>query len=114
MSNEFQVPDELLARCVDRLDLVQRVLKAFVQQLDDDIPTLVGLVDRGSAEEVRKLAHRVKGAAANVAASSLQSSVSELEELAIADRLDGVQPKLDLLCENWQTYKNQTASFISG
>lgn len=114
MSDTFQVPDELMARCVNRLDLVQRVLSSFVEQLDGDIPTLGDFVESGAGEEARKLAHRIKGAAANVAAEGIRSSVAKLEDLASNERLADARLQLDELRESWNTYKDQTATFISG
>jgi len=114
MTNEFQVPDELLARCVNRMDLVQRVLSSFVEQLDGDIPTLAEFVESGSNEEARKLAHRIKGAAANVAAEQLRANVAKLEELASNKQLADAQGQIEELQESWKTYKDQTATFIYG
>lgn len=114
MAQAFEVPKELLARCVNKTELVQRVLNSFVVQLDQDIPCLVKYVDKGSAEETRRLAHRIKGAAANVSAETLRTHAARLEACASSQRMDEAQLELAGLRESWSVYKNQTATFISG
>ena len=114
MQETYQVPDELLARCVGRVDLVQRVLSSFLTQLEADIPQLMEDIRTGIADDVRKTAHRIKGASANVSAVEIRRNVATVELLAETNRLDEVEPELAKLQSDWNSFKNSTATFISG
>lgn len=113
MSETFTVPDELLARCVGRVDLAQRVVDTFVQQLKVDVPRLVELVREGEVEEAARMAHRIKGSSANVAAESLRKCAELIEQLAKQGDLADEQTELRELQKTWDDYVQQTESFLS-
>ena len=113
MVEQYEIPDELLARCVGRTDLVQRVVSSFLQQMDQDIPTLVNVVQEGKAEDARQVAHRVKGASANVAAECIRHSAEKLERLASTSQLDDAAANLNDLENSWHSYRDAAASFVS-
>ena len=108
----FSVPDELLARCVGRLDLVKRVVGTFVEQLAMDIPNLAKEISEGNSEQAAKLAHRIKGASANVAAEQLRINASELEELTRDGDLNAATEKVKSLDANWQDYLKVATPFL--
>lgn len=113
MIDTFEIPDGLLARCVGRVDLVQRVLTAFVEQMNSDIPAMSDAANSGDAEETRKLAHRIKGASANVEAESIRSGAAEVEAIASENQLDDAKPLIAKMKTNWQEYLVLTSSFLS-
>ena len=111
MNEELRVPDELLARCVGRLDLVQRVLNAYAKQMNEDIPKLVSELEAGNASGVASLAHRIKGASANASMNSLRSRAEEVENLAREDRqLEDIQASVAKLRSDWIALEQSTAS----
>ena len=114
MVEQYEIPDELLARCVGRTDLVQRVVSSYLQQMDQDIPALVHVVQEGRAEDARQVAHRVKGASANVAAECIRHNAEQLEQLASASRMDDAAANLNDLKNSWQSFRDAAASFVSG
>jgi HPt (histidine-containing phosphotransfer) domain-containing protein len=87
MSLEWTVPAELLARCLGRLDRVQRVLDAYIAQLNDDLVQLDVELQAGNAVQVARLAHRIKGASANASAESIRAEAESIERLANANQL---------------------------
>lgn len=113
MTDTYEVPEELLARCVGRVDLVKRVIGAFVEQLDEDIPQLIGTVEQGDAADAKKLAHRIKGAAANVAADPLRDAAAQVEELAANQEIAEAETYVAELKTGWEVYKDKVATFIS-
>lgn len=113
MTETFQIPDALLARCVGREDLVQRVVASFVEQMTTDIPELTDNVNSGNCEATRKLAHRIKGSSANVDAESIRTTAAEVESLAGEDRLDEAKASIVLLEKHWQDYVILTSTFVS-
>jgi HPt (histidine-containing phosphotransfer) domain-containing protein len=74
--------DELLARCLGKWDLAQRVLTRFRNQVAGDLLLLQDAVVDGDAGLIAKLAHRIKGAAGNVSARALSDQAAALEDAA--------------------------------
>ena len=97
MSREWQIPDELMARCMGRIERVQRVLDLFVAQVDEDIARLGIELQSGNAREVAKIAHRIKGASANAAVESIRADAETIEVLATANQLEELQQCMDRL-----------------
>ena len=114
MNEKYQVPDELLARCVGRTELVQRVVNSFLQQLDQDIPELAGTLASGNTEDARRVAHRIKGASANVAAEDIRAAAENLEHLASDQRLDEARANMHVLQSNCKLFRELTSSFVAG
>ena len=78
MTTSYVIPDDLLARCVGKAELVQRVLNGFIRQLDEEISKRQNDLADGDFEEAARTAHRLKGASANVAAEQLRATAEEL------------------------------------
>ena len=70
---------ELLNRCMGKPELASRVLVRFQKQLDEDLNRIEMLLDKSEFESAREVTHRLKGAAANVAAHALRESAHSLE-----------------------------------
>lgn len=113
MTDNFQIPDALLARCVGRVDLVQRVLTSYIQQMEADLPELSKAAEQCDGESTRKLAHRIKGASANVQADDVRSTAEEIESFASQDRLREATAEIDNLRNHWQNYVALTSTFVS-
>lgn len=110
--SDFEIPTDLLARCAGRRDLVRRVLGTFVGQMDADIPELLHKIRSGDSDEVAKLAHRMKGASANVVAEDLRSIAEDVEKCARESRLDHAQDCVNQLEVKWNDYLQTTRPFI--
>lgn len=70
---------ELMNRCLGKPDLATRVLAKFENQLAGDLKRISDALDAGDYSLAREVAHRLKGAAANVAAHSLQEQAHAME-----------------------------------
>jgi HPt (histidine-containing phosphotransfer) domain-containing protein len=82
------VYEELLERCMHKPELAVRILAKFEKQAAADIAALAEGVAKGDARAVGELAHRLKGASANVAAPRLRMLAERLEKMAAQDQLD--------------------------
>ena len=109
----YEVPEALLARCAGRTDLAQRVVNAFVAQLETDIPQLSHELSQGNFEEVSKLAHRIKGAASNVDAEAIRASADQIELFAKSSETEDLSLELEKLTLHWREYVELTTSFLS-
>jgi HPt (histidine-containing phosphotransfer) domain-containing protein len=64
--------------------LPREMFGAFTADLSLSLPRLVLHTTQGDWEQVRALAHRLKGAAASLGAVALQDNLEEIEETAAA------------------------------
>jgi HPt (histidine-containing phosphotransfer) domain-containing protein len=93
--------DGLCTRCMDNLDLVQRVLARFQEQLPGELLELESALERGDAQHVASVAHRIKGTSASVSATSLQKAAEQVEELGRAGRLVELPARLIAMQSEW-------------
>lgn len=74
--------ETLRHRCLHKEELVQRVLSKFHNRLPTDIATLSDAFDQQKWSEVASLVHALKGAAGNVSAEEVRRCATELEGAA--------------------------------
>ena len=113
MSDCYTVPNAWRARCGGRVELAQRVVGIFVDQVAKDLPQLEDSIRGGNPEEATKVAHRIKGASANVCAEDLRADAEIVEQLAREERLDETPAPLARLEADLQSYMELTESFLS-
>lgn len=101
--------DELLARCAGRLDFAERVIQKFLTHFSQDLESLEQAWDAGDWDSLTCTAHRMKGAAANIAAPGLHSLASEVEEAARQRRPELLSEVLPRLRDDWLPF-SQTAA----
>jgi HPt (histidine-containing phosphotransfer) domain-containing protein len=89
--------EDLKARCLGNMDLVERVLTKFADQLDRDLVDLDGAIRVGDSQAAAQLAHRIKGIAASVAARSLFDHASTTEERALENEITTLPEQLHRL-----------------
>lgn len=88
---------ELVARCMGNRDLARRVLARFQSRLPEDMAELQEAFLAGDSELVAVVAHRLKGAAANVSARILRDRAAAIEELARRQSLTAIPIRLQEL-----------------
>jgi HPt (histidine-containing phosphotransfer) domain-containing protein len=94
--NVFDV-EALTARCLNNLNLVDRVLTKFTGQVDADLADLEQAIAVGNAPEVAKLAHRIKGMTASIEARAMCNSAARCERTALAAATDELPAILNAL-----------------
>lgn len=72
--------DELLARCVGRVDLMEKTLVHFEQCMSPQLAQLEESAQQGDVEGIRTIVHRLRGAALTVGAHSLSNTAEQLEK----------------------------------
>lgn len=77
--DEVFCPEQLIHRCLGKIDLVQRVLDRFLETVDHDLDSLSGAARDQDHVAMAKTAHRVKGSAASIAAHRLERLMAALE-----------------------------------
>lgn len=76
----------------------RELLQVFVQDCQNQLPRLRQAVAAGNAEDLRKIAHRLKGASANVGAHAFSQAARELEHLGVQLAQQG---SLDSAAPEW-------------
>ena len=78
----------LVERCMGKEELARRLLRKFTDQIEVDLTRLRQSLAAQDAPETAKAAHKIKGAAANLAIESVRKLVATVEEQARAGILD--------------------------
>lgn len=82
MSNEAIDMKDVLERVQDDRELLVELLQIYCDDFVEKLPMLQSAVERNDFEQMRGLAHGLKGASGNISAKSLRMSFMELEEMA--------------------------------
>jgi HPt (histidine-containing phosphotransfer) domain-containing protein len=97
---------KLVARCMGRLALVERLVRILADGLPRDTLEIEAAIESDEMERVASLAHRMKGAAANICAERVAAAAANLEQAArVCDRLrvseawNGLRQEVGVLLE---------------
>lgn len=97
--------EDLFRRCLGNLDLVERVLQAFENHFEKDLDELEAALKSASLTAVGQIAHRMKGASSNVAATALARELASMEELARNEQLPESFACMGRLRNQWQRFR---------
>lgn len=97
---------DLLQRCLGRVDLVERILLKFQGALQCDLKALETALDAEDADAVAHIAHRLKGASLSVAAHGLKEHAQRIEASASRQRLEEMQVYVAQLKEACTQFDN--------
>jgi HPt (histidine-containing phosphotransfer) domain-containing protein len=98
--------DELAARCLDRIDFIERVLNLFANQFAEDLEQLERVIEAEDGQAIARLAHRMKGACSNTAAHELYNHVSRIERLARENQLDDIPGCYEGIHDAWANFSH--------
>ena len=91
----------LLERTMGSLELMQEVVRSFLDDLPQQIDALETMIAKGDAKGAERQAHTIKGAAATVGANALRDLACELEKRARAGELASLTPDVPALREGF-------------
>ncbi|HEY7118669.1 MAG TPA: response regulator [Tepidisphaeraceae bacterium] len=89
----------LLKRCCGNVGLVEKVLSQFEQQIQSQVDAIRKELDAQETQAAKRLAHTIKGTAANLAATSLSAAAAELEQRIAAGELDAAIASFESVAE---------------
>jgi Amt family ammonium transporter len=87
----------LAQRCSWNLDLAERLVGQFLKQLDETVQEIQRSIADEDAEDVARVAHRLKGTAANLSAKALAGAAARLEQAGRDRALQDAADSLDQL-----------------
>jgi HPt (histidine-containing phosphotransfer) domain-containing protein len=89
---------DLLKRLLGDREMVVEIIKAFLDDMPGQIAALRTYVENGRADKATAQAHKIKGAAANIAARALQDAAYDMETAAGTgdmETLNALMPELE-------------------
>ena len=90
-------PDRMLLRLDGDTELATQLAAIFIDECPRMLERLRGAVASGSADEVRRAAHALKGSVSNFVDDGPTATASELETMGRNGQLDGTPAVLDRL-----------------
>jgi HPt (histidine-containing phosphotransfer) domain-containing protein len=109
-SNDALNFDELVRRCLGRIELAERLLASFDTRVPVELAEIERCINEGDAASAARLTHQLKGAAANVSAGALHSAVSQMEESARSGDLTEATVRLADVRHAWDEFQQFKAS----
>jgi signal transduction histidine kinase/DNA-binding response OmpR family regulator/HPt (histidine-containing phosphotransfer) domain-containing protein len=92
--------------------LVQKVIAAYVDDTPQHLQTLRRAIAGADASSVRKVAHSLKSASANVGAQKLAQLAREMEHLGRADTTEGASGILTDMEQEFQAVRHSLAALL--
>ena len=93
--------DKALERAMGDKEFLKMLLEGFVQELPDQIESIKTAIAATDATMLTEMAHKIKGAAANLSACCVSDAAKTLEEIGRSQQMDQAdQPLNDLMKES--------------
>ena len=90
--------------------LLNQIFEAFLSDGATRLSTLHGTLEKGDAETLRKAAHALKGASANIGARRMADLAQELQALGEAGSVEGAAALVDQLEEEFERVRIEIAA----
>ncbi len=92
--------------------LVQKVISVYVDDTPQQLSTLRRAIDGLDAGNVRRIAHTLKSASANVGAEALAALCKEMEHLGRADTTEGAGAILTVMEQEFQAVRSSLTALL--
>ena len=102
-----------LARCMGDTSLLERLTRNFADQLCNDLKLLQDAMEEKDSGQVGRSAHRIKGAAANLAAEEIRRNAELVEKAAGSGALAEAAPPLEALVHAAAAYREDIVKWQS-
>jgi HPt (histidine-containing phosphotransfer) domain-containing protein len=102
--------DELLERCLGNMAFAQRILENFEARMTTDLAEIDAALLAQDGQRAARLAHQLRGSAANAAAGKIEALSGEIERLAKQNDLTKARAELARLGEQWQRTREQRSA----
>lgn len=104
--------DELLDRCLGNLAFAERILASFEQRVAPDLAEIEAALDADDHARAARLAHQLRGSAANASAGPIEALCGELEQFARREDLGAARRCLLRLDDQWQRFREARAELL--
>jgi HPt (histidine-containing phosphotransfer) domain-containing protein len=106
MSNEIFDYEELMERVQDDKELLLELLELYIEDFKQKRVSLDDYVKNQDFENIRGVAHSLKGASGNISAKALREILLQLEQKGKDETMDGVEDLLDQLDKGFEELNN--------
>ena len=97
--------DQLVRRCMGRVDLAERLLTSFQERLPIEVAQIQECLAAGDVVRLGRLVHQFKGTTANVSAPELHGIAVRMEHAAHAGQCETVACCLTEVAQAWQRFQ---------
>jgi HPt (histidine-containing phosphotransfer) domain-containing protein len=104
--------EDLVERCMGNLDLANRLLDQSQEILAEDLKQLEQSCSTGDTVEIPRLAHRLKGATANIGAYELSDVFARIETHGKAGETETLKLALLELESEWTRFLANVADLL--
>jgi HPt (histidine-containing phosphotransfer) domain-containing protein len=105
--------DQLVMRCMGRLELAQRLLASFERRFPLELSQIEQSLETGDLPAFVRQAHQLKGASANVSAPGLHAILKRIEEAGRVEQLDRIAAGLAELRGAWNEFQQYKSNCVS-
>jgi HPt (histidine-containing phosphotransfer) domain-containing protein len=102
--------DELVRRCMGRIELAERLLSSFDQRFPVELAEIERCLLAGDAPTAARLSHQLKGASGNVSAVALHAVASQIEHAVRSGDLNDARSRLVDAHQAWDEYQSAKSS----
>jgi HPt (histidine-containing phosphotransfer) domain-containing protein len=102
--------EELLARCLGRIELMERIIDRFVGSSQAEIDSLEFALQSNDSQEIARLAHKLSGTAITVSAKSLATAAKALEQQAIDQCAETLEPLVNNVTREFDSIRSRYSS----
>jgi PAS domain S-box-containing protein len=102
----------LLERVMEDEDLARELIRTFLEQTPAQISTLRSHISKGETQPAERLAHSIKGAAANLGGEALRATAYEMEKAGKAGNLQAMASMLPELEKQFDVLKAEMERFL--
>ncbi len=95
------------------VELVQEVLRQFETRTPEEIEAIEKALQLQDAEQIARLAHRLRGTSATISAEGLTRAAADLEDVGRQGRLADLPAGIEHLRDEWERYLNCAAALLS-
>lgn len=110
MSDDVLDLAEFKDRVQDDTELLLELLDIYTADFKEKRPKIEEAVKAGNADEVRSLAHSLKGASGNISAKSLRETFLELENKGKSGDLTGADALLQEIDQKFAAFAERMAN----
>lgn len=102
--------EQLVRRCMGRIELAERLLKSFETRFPDDLAKIEDCLLCDDANGLSRLVHQLKGAAANISAPELYAILARMEQAVRSEQPAVVHDCLQEIHQAWDRFQEFTSS----
>lgn len=88
MSADIINMDEALERIGGDKEFLYELLNEFAQQVDEKLPALHRAINEGDFDNIKLIAHSLRGAAGNLSINDMHHALSDIEALVLQQDID--------------------------